>query len=183
MDRKIIMGVAAVAGIGLLLYMRKNSDASTIGASGALVGSGSGLSNWASSPIVITNTKAPVVDATAAAPVENIKPPVQTAVPPAQTTTFAIGGGPTNNPTKPGSGFFGAGGTEINDPTAVGRLNSVGAFIKTLDWSDANKASSAASLGDAARQYGVSQREIAIASGYRDEDIARLLEGQNVARY
>lgn len=183
MDRKIVMGVAAVAGIGLLLYMRKQGDGATLASSGALVGSGSSGSAWASAPIVITNTKAPVVDNTAAAPVANIKPPVQTAVPPAQTSTFAIGGGPTNNPTKPGSGYFGAGGTEINDPAQVGRLDSVSAFIKTLDWSDANKANSAASLGDAARQYGVSQREIAIASGYRDEDIARLLEGQNVARY
>jgi len=116
MDRKIVMGVAAVAGIGLLLYMRKNSDAAAIGASGALVGSGSGLSNWASSPIVITNTKAPVVDATAAAPVTNTQPAAP-AVPPAATVGFAIGGS-----SRDAAPFVGTPQPTVRDPNDPGRM-------------------------------------------------------------
>ena len=92
-----------------------------------------------------------------------------------------VGGAPQKAP--PGSGYFGAGGTEINDPTAVGRFNSINAFVNTLDWSADNKAASAAALANAAGQYGVSQREIAIATGYKDGDIAALLSGHNVARF
>ncbi|PTT21652.1 hypothetical protein DBR12_06165 [Acidovorax sp. HMWF029] len=69
MDRKIVMGVAAVAGIGLLLYLRKSGDAGAIGSAGTLVGAASAANNWATQPIVI-NTKAPpvVADATAKSP-------------------------------------------------------------------------------------------------------------------
>lgn len=69
MDRKIVMGVAAVAGIGLLLYLRKSGDFSAIGSAGTLVGAASAANNWATQPIVI-NTKAPpvVADTTAKSP-------------------------------------------------------------------------------------------------------------------
>lgn len=92
-----------------------------------------------------------------------------------------VGGAPVKAP--PGSGYFGAGGTEINDPTAVGRFNSIKEYVNTLDWNADNKAASAAALASAAGQYGVSQREIAIATGYKDGDIAALLSGHNVARF
>lgn len=117
MDRKIVMGVAAVAGIGLLLYMRKQGDGATLASSGALVGAGSSGSAWAGAPIVITNTKAPVVDATAAAPVANIKPPVQTAVPPAETSGFVIGGSSQN-----AAPFVGTPQPTVRDPNDPGRM-------------------------------------------------------------
>lgn len=60
MDRKIVMGVAAVAGIGLLLYMRKSGEQSTIAGSGALVGAASSAANWAAAPIVINASTKPL---------------------------------------------------------------------------------------------------------------------------
>lgn len=81
MERKAIMGVAAVAGIGLLLYLRKTGDSASIAGAGSLVGAASGASNWAAQPIII-NTKAPpvVADATAQSPAPAPAPaPVQTA--------------------------------------------------------------------------------------------------------
>lgn len=174
MDRKIIMGAAAVAGIALLLYSRKNSDSTSIGRTGSLVGNASAASNWASAPIII-NSKAP---ATVADPVSYNTKPAPAPIPAPSTSAggFSIGGGATNNPSKPGSGYIGAGGTEINDPTAVGRFDSIKGFINTLDWSDANKGASAAALRAARDQYGVDNREIAIASGYNLTDINKLLE-------
>lgn len=85
MDRKIIMGVAAVAGIGLLLYLRKSGDSSAIGASGSMLGAAAAANNWASQPYVITtNTKAPaVVDNSAKSPVTTT----------ASTATPVFGGG------------------------------------------------------------------------------------------
>ncbi|CAN7403049.1 hypothetical protein LJR129_002492 [Acidovorax sp. LjRoot129] len=65
-DRKAIMVVAAVAGIGLLLYMRKSGNSAALGSSGGLLGAASSAANWASQPIVInTTTKPQVVDGTA----------------------------------------------------------------------------------------------------------------------
>lgn len=66
---------------------------------------------------------------------------------------------------------------------AVDRFDSINTYINTLDWSADNKAASAAALAGAANQFGVSQREIAIASGYKDSDVAALLAGQNVPRF
>lgn len=73
MDRKIVMGVAAVAGIGLLLYMRKSGDQATL--AGTPISSG--ISGWASQPIVINATTKPlaVADTTAAAPAPVAKAP------------------------------------------------------------------------------------------------------------
>jgi hypothetical protein len=73
-----------------------------------------------------------------------------------------------------GNTYIGAGGTAITDATYVDRFDSINQFVNTLNWSDANKAASAAAVAAAAQQYGVSQREIAIATGYSDADIARL---------
>lgn len=92
MDRKIIMGVAAVAGIGLLLYLRKSGDSSAIGASGSMLGAAAAANNWASQPYVITtNTKAPaVVDNSAKSPVTTT---ASTAAP-----VFGGGGGGGSKP-------------------------------------------------------------------------------------
>ena len=70
MDRKTIMGLAAIGGVGLLLWLRKTAAATeTAGASGLLSGAAN-ASGWASSPIVINTTTKPnaVADAVAKAP-------------------------------------------------------------------------------------------------------------------
>jgi hypothetical protein len=100
---------------------------------------------------------------------------------------FSIGGGGGGGggPSKPGSGFFGALGTEINDPATVARLTSIRDYTRTLDFSDANKPAAVAELGRQAAIYGVHYREIAIANGYPPEDVARMFEeaGVPVPRY
>lgn len=100
MDRKIIMGVAAVAGIGLLLYLRKSGDSSAIGASGSMLGAAAAANNWASQPYVITtNTKAPaVVDNSAKSPVT--KPASTSTVPSFWDGGTAAAPTPTWNPTQ-----------------------------------------------------------------------------------
>jgi len=58
MDRKTIMGLAAVAGIGLLLYMRKAGADDTLANASALM---SGGTAWHSDPIPIYVPTAPTV--------------------------------------------------------------------------------------------------------------------------
>lgn len=98
---------------------------------------------------------------------------------------FSIGGGSSGAPSKPGSGFFGAGGTEINDPATVAQLTSIRDFTRSLDFSEGNKSDAVGALAQAANQYGVDFREIAAATGYRPDDVARLFEefGYSVPRF
>lgn len=102
---------------------------------------------------------------------------------------FVIGGGGGGSgsgaPSKPGSGFIGAGGTEINDPATVGKLTSIRNYTNTLDFGAGNKIDSARELAAQANARGVSATEIAIANGYRVEDVERLFAdaGVKVPRY
>lgn len=57
------------------------------------------------------------------------------------------------------------------------RNASIQAYVNSLDWSDANKAASAAALNQAAQQYGVSAAEIAGATGYNTGDVYTLMGG------
>lgn len=86
----MLMGVAAVAGIGLLLYMRKSGDEATIAGSASLVGAAS--APWSSTPIVINASTKPleVADGAAASPAP--PPPPAPAPMPAAYNDFAIGG-------------------------------------------------------------------------------------------
>lgn len=99
MDRKVIMGVAAVAGIGLLLYMRKSGDQATLAGSASMVGSAS--APWSSQPIVInaTTKPLPVSDAVASSPAPSSAPSSAAAPAPASVATW---GGAAGN-----SGFVG----------------------------------------------------------------------------
>lgn len=136
------------------------------------------LSRWNE---VVSYNKTTAPDAKAANPVAT---PAPTPPAPATTSGFSLGpsgGKPTASPA--GSGYYGALGIEINDPVAVDRFDSINTYINTLDWSADNKASSAAALAGAANQFGVSQAEIAIASGYNRADIETLLAGQDVPRF
>jgi cytoskeletal protein RodZ len=169
MNTKILMGGAA--GIAGLLWWMNRQTASTpvptVTHSASSIGSAvSGLT--ASKPIQIT-LKVP--DNTAKSPAPTPQPPATN--PAATSSGFAIGGGPANNSTKPDSGYFGALGTPINDPTEVGRLDSIKAFINTQDWGT-NKAASVAALREAQAKFGVTDQEVAVASGYKLEDIRAL---------
>lgn len=111
MDRKIIMGVAAVAGIGLLLYLRKSGDSSAIGASGSMLGAASAANNWASQPIII-NTKAPptVADTTAKSP------------PPAPAPSYSSGGFSIGGSSPDAAPFVGTPQPTVRDPKDPGRM-------------------------------------------------------------
>jgi hypothetical protein len=92
MDRKAIMGIAAVAGIGLLLYMRKSGDSSALGSSSSLLGAASAASNWANQPIVINTSTKPNAVSDAVVGSNAPKPPPAPAPAPAEYSSFAIGG-------------------------------------------------------------------------------------------
>lgn len=98
MDRKIVMGVAAVAGIGLLLYMRKSGDQATL--AGTPISSG--ISNWASQPIVINATTKPQAVADT-----NTKSPAPTPMPaPTNPATTAVFGGSGGGGSRPIDGLL-----------------------------------------------------------------------------
>lgn len=113
MERKAIMGIAAVAGIGLLLYLRKSGDSSTLAGATSLLNSAGGATSWASQPIVITtNTKAPaVVDNSAATPA----PTTNTKAPAVYNDTSAAGWGPGAPASKPAS----SGGGYLDEKTGI----------------------------------------------------------------
>lgn len=111
MDRKIVMGVAAVAGIGLLLYLRKSGDSSAIGSAGTLVGAAAAANNWATQPIVI-NTKAPPVVADTTA-----KSPAPAPAPSAPNDGFVIGGLSAG-----AAPFVGTPQPTVRDPNDPGRM-------------------------------------------------------------
>lgn len=102
---------------------------------------------------------------------------------------FSIGGGGGGAPapaaaslSRLGNTYLGAGGTAIVDRAYIDRFDSINQFVNTLDFSASGAAAtSVAALSSAALQYGVSANEIAIATGYRLEDVEALLPG--IPRY
>lgn len=183
MDQKILIGGAVAVG-AYFWWASRSSNATTAPVvtrtpSTSAMGLGFDTLFGAQKPASVIVTKQPDQIASNTAP--STAPP---ATGPAPATK--VGFGPGEVPgykAPPDSGYKGALGIAINDPVAVDRFDSVKAYVNTLDWSADNKAASASALASAANQYGVSQREIAIATGYKDADIANLLAGQNVARY
>lgn len=80
----------------------------------------------------------------------------------------------------------GLGGLNIKDlfgAGAIDRLNSIATYIKTLDWSETGRNASAWATYDAAKTYGVTQQDIANATGYKLFDIRALFDGAKVPRF
>lgn len=111
---------------------------------------------------------------------------------PGSSGDFSIGGGGGGGGGAPaptaaslsrlGNTYLGAGGTAIVDRAYIDRFDSINQFVNTLDFSASGAAAtSVAALSSAALQYGVSANEIAIATGYRLEDVEALLPG--IPRY
>lgn len=106
---------------------------------------------------------------------------------------FVIGGSAPGQANRPapaastlssrGNTYYGSMGIAITNQPDVNRYDSVNAYINTLSWAPGDKAASSAALAEAARQYGVGTRDLAIASGYSEADIEALLAGQNVPRF
>ncbi|CAN7408950.1 hypothetical protein [Acidovorax sp. LjRoot194] len=121
MDRKLLMGVAAVAGIGLLLYLRKSGDQATLAGSSSLVGALGGGSAWASQPIVVNAPNKPAVaDASAisAAP----PPPKPAAAPIAATTPWTMQPIVDGTVSWGGSGWLQSNGKPVADGYAFAHL-------------------------------------------------------------
>lgn len=92
------------------------------------------------------------------------------------------GGGGGGAPAKPGSGFYGAGGTEINDAATVSTLRTINSSINALDWTDgSSKVASTAALGAEAAANGWSASLIAISAGMSVDDIAAMFP--NIPKY
>ena len=66
---------------------------------------------------------------------------------------------------------------------ALDRLNSIAAYIGTLKWDAAHTNASAWAVYDAARTYGVTQADIANATGYKLFDIQALFDNASIPRF
>ncbi len=180
MDKRILYGGAAALGAYFWWASRSSSTAAAptvtrttsttpngvgFDISSALAAVAGGMRN-------LPATNAP--DATATNPATPVQ--ITTGPAPATTSGFVIGGGGgASNPAPRDSGYTNGMGIAINDPAAVGRLNSINAFVNTLDWSPANKAASVEAMRQAQAQYGVSNNELAIAAHYNVSDINALM--------
>jgi len=81
------------------------------------------------------------------------------------------------------TGLGGVDLTSIISQGALDRLNSIATYINTLDWSPANSNASAWATYDAARVYGVTQQDLANATGYTYGDIVALFDRANIPRF
>lgn len=191
MDRKAIMGLAAVAGIGLLLYLRRGSDSSAIASTGGAVGNGAGLSGlWgATGPIVISNplARAPVADTSAAN-----KAPAPAAAPPAAGSGSAsrFVSGPSGSDKGAGSEFYyrtmGPNGM-IQGSVEAARNAELREVRDWVQGYNVNDPSQVQAMFDAAkstgRSYDDTVRDLAASTGYMDNDVGKVASGAGVARW
>lgn len=192
MERKTIMGLAAVAGIGLLLYLRRNADSAGVVAAANTLNGASYAGTWGASPAPVTttaSTKPAAVDAVASggAPVAN---PAPVAAGGGSSSKFVAGaGGGNGDSTSPyyyqtmgPNGVIRAG---VNDPTQVGMLDTIKAYLG--DGFNVHDKSQVQTLYDHARATGRSweeaNRDIAAASGYIDNDVTRVALNAGVAKW
>lgn len=86
----------------------------------------------------------------------------------------------------PGISGDGVGGVDLTDIVGqayLDRLESINTYINSLDWSLENSKASAWATYYAAQQYGVSQADIANATGLNYSDIQALFDSANVPRF
>lgn len=192
MERKTIMGLAAVAGVGLILWMRKSAaDQETAGAAGVM-GSAVGAmgSGWAGMPITINTTKPLTVSDTAA---RNTAPAAVTVARPG--AAAAVGSpfvaGPAGGAAGPGSkysyrtqGYNGVITGSVNDAAEEAKLDVIAGFLQGIDVGDPAQVQALYERGRATgRSYDETNRDIAAASGYVDNDVARVAANAGVARW
>ena len=82
-----------------------------------------------------------------------------------------------------GDGLGGVDLTDIVGQAYLDRLQSINTYINSLDWSLENSKASAWATYYAAQQYGVSQADIANATGLNYSDIQALFDSANVPRF
>lgn len=195
-----MMGIAAVAGIGLLLYLRKNGDAAAVAGAGGTLAAAGGAGAWGSNPLAINayaaatgtttaNTKPAIVDTTATG-----KPPVQNPAPqPAASgsaSKFVGGPGGSNGDstsayyyqTMGPNGVIRAG---VEDPTQIGMLDTIKAYLG--NGFNVHDKAQVQTLYDHAKATGRSweeaNRDIAAASGFIDNDVTRVAVNSGVAKW
>lgn len=192
MERKTIMGLAAVAGIGLLLYLRRNADTAGVTAAANTLNGASYAGTWGASPAPVTttaSTKPAAVDAVATS-----KPPAANPAPVAagggSASKFVTGAGGSNgDSTSPyyyqtmgPNGVIRAG---VNDPEQVGMLDTIKAYLG--NGFNVHDSAQVQTLYDHARATGRSweeaNRDIAAASGYIDNDVTRVALNAGVAKW
>lgn len=119
MERKLAMGLAAVAALGLLLYLRKSgANAATAGTGGVITSNaallnsmlGNASQGWGSTPVTIIANKQPaaVADSTAKAPAPAPAPAPAAYVP--SNDGFAVGG------STAGKTYAAASPVDMNNP-------------------------------------------------------------------
>lgn len=183
-----MMGIAAVAGIGLLLYLRKSGDGAAIASTGGTMANGASLGGlWGASPIAVVSTKPAVVDASAAS-----RAPAPTAAPPAAGSGSAsrFVSGPSGSDKGAGSEFYyrtmGPNGMIQGSVEAArnAELREVRDWVQGYNVNDPGQVQA---MFDAARNTGRSYedtvRDLAAATGYMDNDVGKVASGAGVARW
>lgn len=137
MERKTIMGLAAVAGIGLLLYMRRNADASGVTAAANTLNGASYAGTWGASPATVAATTKP---ATVDAAVANTKPAQVVAPQPVGSGASSVFVGVGSDAPAADVAYWlwsdvgqGKNGIPITDAAKVAELDGVRAFATQYD--------------------------------------------------
>lgn len=73
-------------------------------------------------------------------------------------------------------------GIGIYDPAAVDRLDSINGYVNSMNWG-ADAAASAWATYQSAQEFGVTQQELAVATGYSVADIQAMFDAAGVPRF
>lgn len=187
MERKTVMGLAAVAGIGLLLYMRKNADAQGVAGAGATVSAAGGVGAWGVNPVTINSTKPLAVDKTAigTVPVATLAPPPAAS---GSATNFAGVGSdaPAQNVAYWVWSDVGQGknGVPITDAARVAELDGVRAFATQHDLtSDKGTQDVFAAARGQGMSYNETLQTLGSAFKFTDREIAAHADKYGVGRW
>lgn len=192
MERKTIMGLAAIGGLGLLLWLRKTAAATeTAGASGLLSGAAN-ASGWASSPIVFQTKPQTVADATTA----NKAPAPQPVATPGGAAAAAgnrFVSGPAGSAGNAGRGEFWysavvPNGQEItatvDDPGKIAELRDIREWVQGFNVNDKTQVQSIFDQARATgRSYDEAVADLGAATGYYSSDVGRVASGAGVAKW
>lgn len=78
---------------------------------------------------------------------------------------------------------YGSAYMNVTDASEIARLDSINQYINTLDFSEAGKADAVRAVYAKAKEFNVSQSDIATATGYGVTDIRKMFEAQGIPAF
>lgn len=185
-----MIGVAAVAGLGMLVWLRKTAATTETAGAAGLVGSGlSSSSGWAGMPITVNTKPLPVSDA---APRNAAPTPAPT---PVQGGAAATGGRFVAGPAGGGNGdrgefWYSLAGPNgmmtatVDDPGQIQELRDIRTWVQDYNVNDPTQVQSMFDQGRATgRSYDEVVSDLAAATGYYSTDVGKVASGAGVAKW